>query len=227
MTIVSEFRAGLSPLLNLVYPPRCPVCGVSVAEHGGLCLDCWNQLEWSPTSGAAADLSIQQDPIIAACLYNDISRDLILQFKHGGKIGHAQLMARMMAASLGEGVSEAPRAIVPVPLHRLRLWQRGYNQSALLARELAKYGEGEPVIDGLIRTKRTPSLGGLSQEERKRALSGAIAVSKSRAKAFAGKDILLVDDVYTSGATTSACVEALSKAGAKSVLIVCFARVAP
>lgn len=220
MTLVSEVRGAMSPILNLVYPPRCPVCGVPVAEHGGLCLDCWNQLE------APVDPIGENDTVIAACLYNDISRDLILQFKHGGKIGHAQLMARMMAARVDEKPSEGLRAIIPVPLHRLRLWQRGYNQAALLARELAKYGKGELLIDGLIRQKRTPSLGGLSREQRQRALSGAISVSKSRAAFVTGRDILLVDDVYTSGATAGACVDALTKAGARSVQIVCFARVA-
>ncbi|MEL6539933.1 MAG: ComF family protein [Pseudomonadota bacterium] len=169
---------------------------------------------------------VEGDTVIAACLYNDISRDLILQFKHGGKIGHAQLMARMMAACLDDEMSGGRRAIVPVPLHRMRLWHRGYNQAALLACELAKYGKGDPLIDGLIRIKRTPSLGGLSKEERQRALSGTISVAKPRAAAVAGRDILLVDDVYTSGATAGACVKALSDAGAKSVQVVCFARVA-
>lgn len=115
--------------------------------------------------------------------------------------------------------------LIPVPLHRWRLWGRGYNQAALLARELARHGKGELLVDGLIRHKRTPSLGGLGQHERRKALEGAIMVRKGRIGRIAGRHVLLVDDVLTSGATSEACVAALLSAGAESVKIACFARV--
>jgi ComF family protein len=115
--------------------------------------------------------------------------------------------------------------IVPVPLHRWRLWSRGYNQAALLARELARLGKGEMLVDALHRQKRTPSLGGLGAKARRRALKGAILVTERHRAAIAGRNILLVDDVLTSGATSDACVAALRKAGARTVAIACFARV--
>ena len=93
----------------------------------------------------------------------------------------------------------------------------------MLGRELEKAGHGMLLVDGLIRTKRTPSLGGMGAKARTRALSGAIAVR--RKSAIEGRDVVLVDDVLTSGATSLACVKALKRAGARTVVITCFARV--
>lgn len=223
--LITELRAGLSPLVNLVYPPRCPLCGVAVVEQGGLCVDCWSELDTSTNANGISAENTDQSDVLAACIYNDASRDLILRFKHGGQIGLARLMARMMASQLEDASGEHAPLLIPVPLHRVRLWTRGYNQAALLARELASLGKGELCVDGLIRHKRTPSLGGLSKEERRLALSGAIKVTGSRRGVVADRDIVLVDDVYTSGATSAACTEALLQAGSRSVRVVCFARV--
>ena len=225
MRLITELRAGLSPLVDLVYPPRCPLCGVAVVEQGGLCLECWGQLD---TAAHAEEMSAQNANlarVVAACVYNDASRDLILRFKHGGQIGLARLMARMMASHLEDVSAGHSPLLIPVPLHRVRLWGRGYNQAALLARELEKMGKGELRVDSLVRRKRTPSLGGLSKEERRLALRGAINVPDSRFGIVLERDVLLVDDVYTSGATSGACADALRRAGARSVQIVCFAKV--
>lgn len=114
---------------------------------------------------------------------------------------------------------------VPVPLHRLRLWRRGFNQSALLAREIARLSAAALVVDGLVRRKATPVLGGLGRKARARALSGAIGVNPRRAGQLKGARVLLVDDVMTSGATSDACVAALKRAGTEQVIVACFARV--
>jgi ComF family protein len=169
----------------------------------------------------------RHDGISAGTLYNDASRKLILAFKHGGKIALAPMLAKLIAARLPARETDAENApiLIPVPLHRWRLWRRGYNQAALLARELAKLGAGELMVDGLVRSKMTPSLGGLGRSQRERVLAGALAVRSSRAKRIKDRHIILVDDVFTSGATSDACVRALKKAGAKSVRIACFARV--
>lgn len=162
------------------------------------------------------------DGIAAGTLYTDVSRKLVLALKHGRRIGLAPMMSRLVAARLPE--AEGPeRLIIPVPLHRWRLWQRGFNQAALLARELERSGCGDLMVDGLVRCKRTPSLGGMGAKARARALAGAIIVGKP--EEVRGRDILLVDDVLTSGATSTACVKALKRAGARSVVIACFARV--
>lgn len=165
----------------------------------------------------------RHDGITAGTLYNDASRQLVLALKHGRKIALAPMMARLIAARLpllkGEWVA------IPVPLHRRRLWHRGFNQSALLARELAKLSGLQILVDGLVRTRATPPLGGLGRKDRSAALGGAIAVRASRGERIAGAQMLLVDDVMTSGATSDACARALRQAGAARVRIACFARV--
>jgi ComF family protein len=161
--------------------------------------------------------------IAAATLYNDTSRQLVLRFKHGGRISLATMMARLMAARLGPLPTDA--LLVPVPLHRWRIWRRGYNQAALLAQEIASLTRRPVCVDALLRTRKTPSLGGLGRKAREQTLAGAIVASATRRQAIAGRQIVLVDDVLTSGATTDACTRALLRAGAASVRIACFARV--
>jgi ComF family protein len=234
---------ALEPVLDFVFPPRCPVCGTGVAHHGGLCSTCWGGLaipaepwcalcqrpfsEAGPAHGSVCAPCLASPPghegIYAATLYTPVSRKLVLAFKHGRRIALAPMLARAIAARLPEEQGE--RLIVPVPLHFGRLWSRGYNQAALLGRELEKLGRGRLLVDGLVRSKRTPSLGGLGRKARRRALAGAIVVRPSAAQSVRGRRILLVDDVVTSGATADACVRALRKAGATGVRIACFARV--
>ncbi len=243
MSVSHTIAQTFAPLVDLVYPPRCPLCGAALAEQNGLCVDCWEQLALPgepccnccqrPFREAAAEHGLtcavclkdppRHDGIAAATLYNDTSRRLVLNFKHGRKIALAPLLARLIAARLPP--LEGQWLAVPVPLHRLRLWQRGFNQSALLARELAKRTACELLVDGLVRTKPTPALGGLGKRERARVLQGAIVANPKRKDLVKGAQILLVDDVLTSGATSSACVSALMRAGARKVRIACFARV--
>jgi ComF family protein len=233
----------LSPVVDLLFPPRCPLCGEGLAAQGGLCAACWGELAipgepccascQRPFAQGMATGSVcapclssppRHDGIAAGTLYTEASRKLVLAFKHGHRIALAPLLARIMAARLQEEVGEG-WSFVPVPLHRWRLWSRGFNQSALLARELAGLRGGVLLVDGLERRKATPVLGGLGRTARARALSGAIAVKPTRAEAIRGARIVLVDDVLTSGATTEACVSALKRAGADQVVIACFARV--
>jgi ComF family protein len=165
----------------------------------------------------------KHDGIAAGTLYNDASRKLILAFKHGRRIALADMLAKLIEARLPKLGGDW--LIVPVPLHRTRIWHRGFNQAALLARNLAKAVDQDLVVDGLVRTKRTQSLGGLSKNARARALSGAITVHARRKARLTGANVILVDDVLTSGATSDACVRSLKKGGANKVVIACFARV--
>lgn len=239
MSLVTAF----APLIDLVMPPRCPLCGEGISAQSGLCSDCWSELalpgepwcqscqrpfgdeQHGPATVCAPCLADPpaHDGISAATLYNDASRQLVLALKHARRIALAPMMARLMAARLG-GL-EGEWLLVPVPLHRTRLWHRSFNQAALLAQSIGKQA-GLPVcVDGLVRQRATPSLGGLGAKARKRALAAAIAPNPRRLPLLKGAQIILVDDVLTSGATSSACMTALRKAGASKVKIACFARV--
>ena len=143
-------------MLDFVYPPRCPACGGAVAEQGGLCGACWDDLvipsdpgcaacqrpfgDNGPREGAICAVCLADPPdhdgIAAGTLYTETARKLVLSFKHGRRIALAPLLARMISARLPP--AEGERVIVPVPLHRRRLWERGFNQAGLLGRELAK-----------------------------------------------------------------------------------------
>jgi ComF family protein len=239
--MATTLQQALAPLIDAIYPPRCPLCSAMLAGEQGLCAICWRDLAF-PGEPACALCSLplragrvndglcapcaQQSPthqgVSAATVYNHASRQLVLAFKHGGQIALAPMLARLMAARLGD-VDEQMR-IVPVPLHRWRLWARGFNQSALLARELARLTGGCLLVDGLLRQRRTPSLGHLGRDERAQVMEGAIIAHPRRLDAIAGARVLLVDDVLTSGATTNACIAALRAAGAREVRIACFAR---
>lgn len=234
---------AFAPLVDLVYPPRCPLCGEGLATQSGLCGSCWSELviPGSPCCAScqrpfARDLTGDgmicapcladppvHDGIAAATLYNDASRKLVLSFKHGRRISLAPMMAHQIAVRLP--VLAGKWLLVPVPLHRGRLWHRGFNQAALLAREIAKRTSATLLVDGLLRHKATPTLGELGAKARKRTLSGAIAANPRRAAALREAQIILVDDVLTSGATSTACVKALKRAGARRVIVACFARV--
>ncbi|MDP5103340.1 MAG: ComF family protein [Erythrobacter sp.] len=222
MAWVAQLVRGIQPMVDIVYPPRCPACGDAIADQQGLCAACWSTLE-IPDGEVAEGAEV---PVIAATYYNDMSRKLVLAYKHGGRIALSRLLARLIAARLPDALeTAAPPLLVPVPLHRWRLWHRGFNQAALLADELAKLGKGEALVDGLIRRKRTPSLGGLGREARDRTLAGAIAVNPARAAILAGRNVVLVDDVFTSGATSRACISAIREARPISITVACFARV--
>lgn len=240
---VATLRHGIKPLVDFVYPPRCPLCGDGMADQDGICAACWSQLVIpgepccatcqrpfpSEHRGDGAICAVcmadppQHDGIAAATLYNDASRRLVLSFKHGGRIALAAMLARLIAARVP--AIDEQWLVVPVPLHRWRLWRRGFNQSALLAGEVAKLVGGELAVDALVRRKPTPVLGGLGKAARRKALRGAIEVAGKARTRVAGRMVLLVDDVLTSGATTSVCVHALKRSGATSVVIACFARV--
>lgn len=233
----------LAPVVDLVFPPRCPLCGKGLAAQTGLCATCWGELA---IPGEPRCVSCQRpfgqgiavgtvcapclavpprhDGIAAGTLYNDASRRLVLAFKHGHRIALAPLLARIVAAQLPDEVGEG-WCFVPVPLHRWRIWSRGFNQSALLARELAALRGGRVLVDALVRRKATPVLGGLGRSARARALSGAIATNPKRGESIRGARIVLVDDVLTSGATSDTCVAALKRGGAGKVVVACFARV--
>lgn len=162
------------------------------------------------------------DGVRAAVAYGPAARAVVLKLKHGGRIGMARVIGRYLARL---ALAEPGALLVPVPLHRWRIWRRGFNQSALLARDVARRTGLETRADLIERRKRTPMLGGLGRTARARTLRGAFAVPSEKKAALKGRTVLLVDDVYTSGATAGACAKALKRAGAARVVVLCWARV--
>lgn len=162
------------------------------------------------------------DGVLAALGYEKIARKLVLRLKYGRKLGLASVMARLMAA---HAARHPDALLVPVPLHWTRLWYRGFNQSLSIARAIAKQTsqEIEPML--LRRTRRTKALGSLGAAKRAKEIRGAFTVDRLRGQKLVGREILLVDDVYTTGATANACARILKRKGAKSVHILCWARV--
>jgi ComF family protein len=236
--------APLRALADFALPPRCPGCSQIVNDPHAFCQTCWQQLDFlagpacsrcdlplpfETADGAECAACIASPPrhagIKAAVAYGDVSRNVALRLKYGGRIG----LAKIIADATRRHLSTVPAGalLVPVPLHWTRLWWRSFNQSALIASELHKGSDTRSVPDLLIRKRRTPLLRGLSAKERAKMVTGAFAINPKFQSIVQHAKILLVDDVYTSGATTDACVKVLKKAGAASVTIFCWARVLP
>ena len=223
--------------LDFALPPRCAGCGSIVGETHSFCPDCWKQVEFLGDGGCATcgiPLQATDAETCAACIarppriarsraavaYGELPRSLAIRLKYGRKVAIARTMARYMAPL----VSRADDAVlVPVPLHRARLWQRGFNQSALVARELARRLSLPSDATSLRRVKRTPPLKGMSPIQRRKTVAGAFKVPDK--SAVAGKTIILVDDVLTTGSTAEACARALKQAGAARVELISWARV--
>lgn len=233
-------RTLLGDVVALALPARCPGCGAVVRGDHRFCTDCWGGLvflgpPWCATcclpfdgdrgDGAQCGPCLRAPPAHAgaraAVAYGPVARTVALRLKYGGRAALATTMARLIARHLPDDAD----LLVPVPLHRWRLWGRGYNQAALIAAALGKHGGivHEPLI--LRRTRRTPPLKGMNPAQRARTVRAAFGVEPGCADTLSGRHVVLVDDVYTSGATADACSHALLKAGAARVTVLCWARV--
>lgn len=159
----------------------------------------------------------------AAMVYDEMPRRLILPLKYADRTENVQLLARYLAIAAADMI-DTDRLLVPVPLHRRRLFTRRYNQAALLARALGRMTGAGVLIDALERPRATPPLEGAGRERRQALMRGAIGVRAGRARAVAGRHVIVVDDVMTTGATLAACTHSLLAAGAARVDVIAVAR---
>ncbi len=236
-------RAVLGTALDLALPPLCPACREPV-EGRALCPACWSKLSfitrpycerlgipfvYDPGPGILSMEAIADPPAYrrarAAVRFDEIARALVHALKYGDRLDLAPMMGRWVSHAGRELLAEAD-ALVPVPLHWRRLWARRFNQSAMLAAAISAESS-VPIAAGVLkRVKPTAQQVGLSRTERAANVQGAFRVPPEARGAVAGRRLVLVDDVLTSGATVDGCARALLRAGAANVDVLIFARVA-
>jgi ComF family protein len=238
------WQAGRA-VFDLLLPPSCPTCDAPVDAPGLMCAACFRDVTLLteplchrcgspfPYRGAAGkDLlcpaCAHSPPSFgrarAALLYDAGARRLILPLKHADRTELASVLALHMARA-GAALLREAGLLVPVPLHRRRLFARRYNQAALLARALSRRTHVPVLADALVRLRPTAPLGEMSAAERAAEVAEAFALRPLRADAVRGRRVLLIDDVLTSGATANECARTLLAAGAASVDVLAAARV--
>ncbi|MCV2882072.1 double zinc ribbon domain-containing protein [Actibacterium sp. XHP0104] len=236
---------NLQSALEMIYPPTCISCGALVEGAFGLCGPCWRDTHFInglvcdccgvPLPGEDSDTSVRCDDCMtfdrpwargrAALVYKDNARRLVLALKHGDRADLARPGAGWMLRA-GAPIFQDGMLVAPIPLHRWRLLRRRYNQSALLSARIAAGTGYEHCPDLLIRARRTESQDGKGHDARFSNLAGAIRANPRRIGRLAGRHVLLIDDVMTSGATMTAASHACFAAGAKNVSVLVLARVA-
>jgi len=195
---------GCSGSITFIGEQSCKRCG-KYLKGGGLCGDC-------------RDFYHRFDRAYSLCVYDDRIKKGIYSFKYGGRSYLARPFGRMMADRIKKlGLDWKIEAVVPVPLHPEKQRIRGYNQSLLLAKNLAKALEGKPVLDILARERNTPALSGLTRTQRAKVLADAFKLKNKRELTL--RNILLVDDIYTTGTTTDMCAGVLKREGAEKVYV--------
>lgn len=241
----ATLRSGFETALRIVYPPHCLACNEIVGSQGGLCGKCWAQTPFisgltcdlcgTPLPGEEAEGGIVHcDDCLriarpwtrgrAALIYRDSARRLILGFKHGDRTEIARAAGQWMATAAQE-IRLPGQIVVPTPLHWQRLFARRYNQAALLAAETARCLGLSHCPDLLERYRHTGTQEGKGAMARFDNLADAIRVNPRHAARIRGRPVLLVDDVFTSGATLAACADACLSAGADDVRVLALARV--
>lgn len=237
-------RAGRG-VLDRLYPPVCLHCGAHLDQADGLCASCWSLLRpiskpYCPVLGLPFEADLGPNVLSAeaiadrppfqrarsAVIYNDVARALMSQFKFGDRTELARFCAGLMVGACAD-VLDGDGVLVAVPLHRQRQWQRRYNQSALLAQAIARLTglKADPLLAG--RSRPTRQQVGLSAAQRQRNVQGAFVAHPDFLARSAGRRIILVDDVMTTGATLKAVTHALKRGGAPHIDVISFARVVP
>lgn len=245
--VAAAFAAAGRRVLDLVLPPTCLACDAIVGQEATLCPSCWEQMPFLAPPwcerlglpfaydlgpGALSPQAIARPPAFdrlrAVAAYEGPARVLVSRLKYYDRPAMAAAMGQWMARAGSELLAPreeeaGPPVIVPVPLHRLRLWSRRYNQSGLLAREMGRALGLTVAPQALVRRKRTRQQVGLDAAARARNVSGAFSVTPQGLMTISGRRVVLVDDVYTTGATVGAATRALLREGATAVDVMVFA----
>lgn len=238
-----SLRAGLHGLIGIVYPPTCIACQAAAGAAQALCPACWRGIGFIERpycerlgtpfpvdlgAGLLSPAAIADPPVFAraraVCRFDGTARELVHRLKYGDRVELSLTLGRMMAQAGRELAAEAD-LILPVPLHRTRLWRRRFNQAAALARTVSRETGLPLVTTALARIRRTRQQVGLTRAQRADNLQGAFQVSAAARGLVEGRRVLLIDDVLTTGATVNAASRALLRAGASAVDVLTFARV--
>ena len=241
--VLSVARSAWQGIVDVVTPPLCMACQIPVQQGAGLCLACWSKLQmideplcdclgtpfaYDEGEGALSPAALADPPMWdkgrAAVAFDDASKALVHQLKYQDTFEAGIAMARMMVGA-GRKLLADCDVILPVPLHRLRLWQRRFNQAAFLSQLISQQTGIASLTDVLLRQRDTKRQVGLDASQRQKNVRKAFAVALERQQAIEGKTVLLVDDVRTTGATANACAEVLKQAGAARVHVLSFALV--
>lgn len=242
LTLADVWSRAAPHALDILAPRACPSTGAPLAGGGGFSAQAWRILsliDQPLCSSCGAPFAHDEGPdaVCAACVadppafdaaraalvYDESSHGLITAFKHADRTDLAPLFAQLMTRA-GADLLVAGALIAPTPLHPRRLFERRYNQSALLAQRIARATKGVYAPDLLVRIRATPPQASLSAAARRRNVAGAFAPARNALARIAGADIVLVDDVMTTGSTLSACARTLKKAGARTVKALALAR---
>ncbi|WP_246318837.1 ComF family protein [Peteryoungia desertarenae] len=235
-------RNTFSRLSDLLYPPCCAHCHIHTGSHRALCPSCWSEIRfierpfcdvlgtpfaYDEGEGAVSPEAIANPPAFdrlrSATVHDGVARHLVHALKYRDRTDLAPMMASWMARA-ARAELHAADAIIPVPLHRLRMFRRMFNQSAELGRHLAMATDRAFLPEALIRRKRTEQQIGLTANARALNVRNAFLVPEGREDLVFGRRLVLVDDVYTTGATVNAAAKALRRAGAADITVLTFAR---
>ena len=240
---VGVVRRAFGALADVLMPPLCLACHRRLAAHDALCPNCWRDIDFiraplcdrlglpmpydtgAPLISAAA----AADPPVygrarAVARFEGVMRTLIHDLKFHDRHDARRLFGRWLVEAGAELLADA-ELLVPVPLTRRRLLSRRFNQSALLAQEVARIAQIKVEPLALLRVRSTKAQVGLSRQQRRENVANAFAVAKHRKDAVTGKKVVLIDDVITTGATAAACARALKRAGAARVDVLALAMV--
>ena len=240
---IAGTRTLLAACADLIVPPCCLACRAPLSAHHLLCASCWREVHFirpplcdvlgmplpfdtggRMVSAAAVAQAPAYDRARAVAHYSGAMRTLVHQFKYADRHDARTLFGRWLAEA-GRELVAGIDVVAPVPLSRWRLLSRRFNQAAILAQELSRRTGLGLDLHLLKRSRSTPTQVGLTRDQRRRNLAGALSVPRRRRASLQGRNVLLVDDVITTGATIEACARALKRAGAARVDVLALALV--